>query len=55
MQSDAVIEDLDVVEDSGASLSEGGKAVVVDEFIFEAAPEGDGQALISLRVCCASY
>ena len=46
MQSDAVIEDLDVVEDSGASLSEGGKAVVVDEFIFEAAPEGFDEGVI---------
>ena len=40
MQSDAVIEGFDVVEDSGACLGEGGKAVVVDEFIFETAPEG---------------
>ena len=40
VQSDAVIEGFDIVEDSGACLSEGGKAVVVDKFIFETAPEG---------------
>ena len=46
MQSDAVIEGFDIVEDSGTCLSEGGKAVVVDEFIFETAPEGFDEGVV---------
>jgi len=36
VQSDAVVEGFNVVEDSGAS----GKATVIDEFMLEAASEG---------------
>ena len=39
MQSDAVIEGFDVVEDGSTSLGEGGEAVMIDEFVFEATPE----------------
>jgi hypothetical protein len=39
VQSGAVLEGLDVVEDRGASLGAGGEAVMIDEFVFEAAPE----------------
>ena len=46
MQSGAVIEGLDVVEDGSACFSEGSEAVVVDEFIFEAAPEGFDEGII---------
>jgi hypothetical protein len=33
MQSGAVIEGLDVVEDRGASFGSGGEAVMIDEFV----------------------
>jgi hypothetical protein len=39
VESDAVVEDFDVIEDGGASLSEGAEAVMVDQFVFEAAKE----------------
>ncbi len=39
VQSGAVIKGLDVVEDGGASFGIGGEALVIDHFIFEAAPE----------------
>jgi hypothetical protein len=39
VESDAVIESFDVVEDGATSFSEGGEALVVNEFVFEAAPE----------------
>jgi hypothetical protein len=40
VQSGAVIEGLDVIEDGGACLGMGGKALMVDQFVFKAAPEG---------------
>ena len=46
MESGAVIEGFDVVEDGGASLGEGGKALVVDDFIFEAAPKGLDKGIV---------
>jgi hypothetical protein len=42
VESGAVVEGLDVIEDGGASLGAGGEAVMIDEFVFEAAPEGLG-------------
>jgi hypothetical protein len=39
MESGAIIEDLDVIEDGGASLGAGGEAMMVDQFVFEAAKE----------------
>ena len=39
MKSGAVIEGLDVIEDSGAGLGAGGEAMMVDQFVFEAAKE----------------
>src|SRR5438128_7582406 len=46
MQSGAVIEGFDVVEDGGACLSEGGEATMIDELVFEAAPEGFDEGVI---------
>ena len=46
MKSDAVVEGLDVIEDGGASLGEGAEAVMIDEFVFEAAPEGFDEGVI---------
>ena len=46
VKSDAVIEGLDVVEDGCASLGEGGEALMIDQFVFEAAPEGLDEGVI---------
>jgi hypothetical protein len=45
VQSDAVVEGLDVVEEGTASLGEGGEALVIDHFVFKAAPEAFDEAL----------
>lgn len=39
VESGAVIEGFDVVEDGGPGLAVGGEALRVDQFVFEAAPE----------------
>ena len=39
MESGAVIEGLDVIEDGGAGLGTGGEAMMIDQFVFEAAKE----------------
>jgi hypothetical protein len=39
VQSDAVVKGFDVVEQSAASLGEGGEALGIDHFVFKAAPE----------------
>jgi len=46
VQFGAVVESFDVLEDGGASLRTGGKAVMVDELVFEAAPEGFNEGFI---------
>ena len=46
MQSGAVIEGFDVIEDGGASFGEGGEAVMVDQFVFEGAPEGFDKGVV---------
>jgi hypothetical protein len=40
VESDAVIEGLDVIEDGSAGFGVGGEATVVNQLVFEAAPEG---------------
>ena len=39
VESGAVVEGLDVIEDGGAGLGAGGEAMVIDQFVFEAAKE----------------
>jgi hypothetical protein len=39
VESRAVVEGLDVIEDGGASLGVGREAAVIDQLVFEAAPE----------------
>ena len=39
MESGAIIEGLDVIEDGGAGLGAGGEAMMIDQFVFEAAKE----------------
>ena len=46
MESDAVVESFDVIEDSGASVGEGAEALVIDQFVFECAPEGLDKSVI---------
>ena len=46
VQSDAVIEGFDVVEDGSASLSESGEAVMIDQFVFEAAKEALDKGIV---------
>jgi len=46
VQSGAVVEGFDVVEDSGAGFGEGGEAMMVDDFVFKAAPEGFDEGVI---------
>ena len=46
MKSDAVIEGLDVIEDGGAGLGAGGEAMMIDQFVFEAAKEGLDKSVV---------
>ncbi len=46
MQSRAVIKSLDVIEDGSARRGAGGEAVVIDQFVFEAAPERFDEGVI---------
>src|SRR5580698_1545179 len=46
MQSGAVVESFDVIEDGGAGFCLSGKAMVIDQFVFEAAPEGLDEGVI---------
>ena len=39
MKPGAVVEGLDVIEDGGAGLGTGGQAMMIDQFVFEAAKE----------------
>ena len=46
MQSDAVIEGLDVIEDGVTSLSNVAEAMVIDQFVFESAEEGLDKSVV---------
>ncbi len=46
MQPGAIIEGFDIIEDGGARFGVGGEAAVVDDFIFEAAPEGFDEGVV---------
>ena len=48
MESGAVIEGFDVVEDGSAGLSECGEAVMIDQFVFEAAKEAFDKSVIGI-------
>jgi hypothetical protein len=54
VESDAVVEGFDVIEDGGASLRQGGEAMMVNEFVFEAAPKGFDEGII-VAVALASH
>jgi hypothetical protein len=40
VQSGAVVERIDVVKDGSARPGAGGEALMIDQFVFETAPEG---------------
>ena len=46
MESGAVIEGLDVIEDGGAGLGAGSEAMMVGQFLFETAKEGLDEGVI---------
>ena len=46
MQSGPVIEGFDVIEDSGARLGQCGEAMMVNEFVFEAAPKRFNEGIV---------
>ena len=46
MQSGAVIEGFDVVEDGHARLSISGETLMIDEFVFETAPGGLDEGIV---------
>ena len=46
VESGPVIKGFDVVEDRAPSLGEGGEALVIDHFVFEAAPEGLDEGVV---------
>lgn len=46
VESDAVIEGFDIVEDGSASLDESGEAVVIDQFVFEATKEAFDKSVV---------
>ena len=46
MKSGAVIEGFDVVEDGSTSLGECGEAVMIDQFVFEAAKEAFDKSIV---------
>jgi hypothetical protein len=46
VKSGAVIEGLDVTEDGGAGLDAGGEAMMIDQFVFEAAKKRLDESVI---------
>ncbi len=54
VESGAVVKGFDVIEDGGTSFGEGGEAVVVNQFVFEAAKEAFDKSVI-VAVAFASH
>ena len=54
MESGAVVEGFDVIEDGGASSGKGGEAMMVDKLVFEAAPKRLNESII-VAVALASH
>ena len=46
MKSSAVIEGFDVIEDGRASLGERSEAMMIDQFVFEAAKEAFDKGIV---------
>ena len=54
VESGAVVEGFDVMEDGAASCSKGREAVVVNQFVFESAPKGLNKGVV-VAVALASH
>ena len=54
MQSEAVVEDFDVIKHGGARFGERGEAMMVNEFVLEAAPKRLDEGVI-VAVALASH
>jgi len=54
VESSAVVEGFNVIEDGGTSLDQGGEATVVNKFVFEAAPERLNEGIV-VAVTLASH
>ena len=54
MESGAVVEGFDVIEDSGTSFGKRGEAMVVNQFVFEAAKEALDKGIV-VAVAFASH
>ena len=46
MESGAVVEGFDVIEDRGTSFGEGSEAMVVNQFVFETAKEALDKGIV---------
>ena len=46
MESGALVEGFDVVENGSTGLGEGGEAVMIDQFVFEAAKEALDKGIV---------
>jgi hypothetical protein len=46
VESGTVIEGFDVIEDGGTSIGVGSEALMIDQFIFESAPEGFDKGVV---------
>jgi len=46
VESGAVVKGFDVIEDGGTSCGVGGEALMIDQFVFESAPEGFDKGII---------
>ena len=46
MESSAVVEGFDVIEDGRASLGERSEAMMIDQFVFEAAKEAFDKGIV---------
>src|SRR5437667_11521194 len=54
MESGAVVEGFDVMEDGATRFGQGGEAVVVNQFVFEAAPKRLNESVV-VTVALASH
>jgi hypothetical protein len=54
VQSRAIIEGFDVVEEGGASFGQGAEAMMVNQFVFEAAPKRLDEGIV-VAVALASH
>ena len=54
VESGAVVEGLDVIEDGGTSFGESGEAVVVNQFVFETTPKRLNESVV-VTVALASH